>query len=253
MSQKLNDYNLSKPRPILGKGGPGTGKSLAFASFPKPYIISTDRKVAAIKAYYPNSDIEFDMFDTFWDVYLKLEELQEHCPHGTVMVDTLTSLGQLAIAHSMQFRPVERAGDAKNKLGRAKGELMLTELEDFGAEAQGLYQVINKLKIISNRWNCWTILIAHVLTIESKNTMKGTTTYEKTILTGGKKVAAGIPGDFDEVYHFEVRAGFSANDDVKYICRTHHNGDDFAKTSLPLPKEIDFTGKNFYEEIKKHL
>jgi len=252
MPQKISEYDNTKPKITLFKGGPGTGKTVAAGSYPKVYFLSTDRKVGALKVFYPESDVEYDIFTTFWDVYKRLEELEANCSYQTVVIDTLTSLAQMAIDHSMLFRPEERKDFKGKELGRSKGQLMLPEIEDYGAEARGLYKCIDKMKIINIRWSVSTILIAHVLTIEGKD-KRGNIVFSNTLWTAGKKIAAAIPGDFDEIYHFEVRPGLTDDQPTSYVAHTHHEGDNFARTTLDIPNVIDFTNKNFFEELQSHI
>jgi len=250
--QKISEYDNTKPKITLFKGGPGVGKTRAAGSYPRVYFLSTDRKVGVLKATYPDSDIEFDIFMNFWDVYKRLEELEGDCRYQTVVIDTLTSLAQMAIDHSMLFRPEERKDSKGKELGRSKGQLMLPEIEDYGAEARGLQMCIDKLKIINLKWNAYVILIAHILTIEGKD-KRGNTVFSSTLWTAGKKIAAAIPGDFDEIYHFEVRPGLTSDQATSYIAHTHHEGDNFARTTLDIPNQIDFTNKNFFEELQKNV
>ena len=62
-------------------------------------------------------------------------------------------------------------------------------------------------------------------------------------MTGGRKIAAEIPVYFNEAYHFynTPSGGFEII--------TKADGEDWAKTSLPLPERIDFTHKNLYDII----
>lgn len=234
--QPLNDSVFA-----LFKGEPGTGKTIAAGSFPDPYFISTDQKVGSLKMYYPDriEEIKFDFFNSYWDVYQRLEELQSNCPFKTVINDSLTRTARLAMQHSMQFRPDDRPKG--KELGRSKGQLMLPEIEDYGAESQALWQVLYKLHDINQKWKCNVILIAHVVPTEGP---KGTS---RSILTGGKKIAAEIPGEFDEIYHFTVRRGLTSEMPNQYLALTHHEGEDFARTALPLDGAIDFTNGDFYK------
>lgn len=249
---KIADFNQSLDSSfMLFKGEPGTGKTIAAGSYPNPYFISTDGKVGSLKLYYPTKDdIEFNLFNTFWDVFEELERLQDSCFYKTVVLDSLTRTARLAMQHSIQFRPddVQVGKGAKNKdeanlqlLGRRRGQLLLPEIADYGAESQGLWQVLYKLHAIHQRWGCNVILIAHVIPSEG---LKG---ESRAIMTGGKKIATEIPGEFDEIYHFEARGGLVDTEGTHYLAHTQHAGKDFARTALPLDATMDFTNKNFHE------
>lgn len=197
--------------------------------------------------YYPErDDIEFNIFNSFWDVFTELERLQENCPYKTIVLDSLTRTARLAMQHSLQFRPddvqIGKFKDGGERLsGRRRGQLLLPEMADYGAESQGLWQILYKLHAIKERWNCNIILIAHVIPSDG---LKG---ESRSIMTGGKKIAAEISGEFDEIYHFSVYGGLTDNESCRYMVHTRHEGNDFARTALPLDATIDFTNKNFYD------
>ena len=58
---------------------------------------------------------------------------------------------------------------------------------------------------------------------------------------GAKKTVAEVPAYFDEAYHFDVNTGADGN--PQYRVLTRNIGEDWAKTALPLPNEIDFTAR----------
>jgi len=252
---KIKDLEFGGTIRALFKGPPGTGKTVAAGSFPHPYFLSVDGKVGSLKLFYPHGDIEYDIFNDFWSVFQKLEELQRNCPYKTVVVDGLTKLSLMAMMHSMKYRPEERGKDGdKNKdvKGHKRGELLLPEIEDYGAESMGLYQLIFKLEDLHARLNVNTILIAHVLEIEYED-LQHRKRKVQTLLTGGKKIAAGIPGEFDEIFHFELGRGLTADQSTGYHVLTHGDGDNFARTALPLPHEIDITDRtDFYDILMRH-
>jgi len=51
-----------------------------------------------------------------------------------------------------------------------------------------------------------------------------------------------------EVYHFNIENDFAADEEGKYSLFTIHTGNDFARTSLPLPKKITFNNDPLYEK-----
>ena len=90
-------------------------------------------------------------------------------------------------------------------------------------------------------------MIAHVMKAEYRNTVTNETHISRTIVTAGKRVAVKIPAYCTEVYHFDVKKGFSENDPGVHRCITRHTGDDFARTSYNLPQSIEFGDKPLYE------
>ena len=68
-------------------------------------------------------------------------------------------------------------------------------------------------------------------------------------MTGGDKISAKISSYMTEVYHFNVKTGFNADEgDDKYALITRHTGNDFARTSLPIPREIVFNDDPLYDK-----
>ena len=233
----------------LFKGDPKTGKSCAAASFPRPYILDTDGRIRSVAKMFPSKDVEYDTFIDFWDVCIKLQALVQRCDYQTVVVSSLTSLANLAIEYSLKFRGVSDSDEQKRKSELKRGNLALTEVSDWGVEFRGLSKVLDCLKALP----CHVILEAHVLEVTRENIMKGTTTISRSLMTGGKKIAAYLPTAFDEAYHFYVDSPMSPGERPRFKVATVHMGDDWAGTVLPLPPIIDWTHRNLYEVIQSYL
>jgi hypothetical protein len=62
-----------------------------------------------------------------------------------------------------------------------------------------------------------------------------------------------VPGYYDEIYHTNIKMGAQASAGNRYTVVTRHTVDDFAKTAMNLPFEIDYTDKVFYDELKKYI
>lgn len=262
MPMDISDFQLGKVITAIFKGPPGSGKTVAAASFPKPYFISTDGKIASIKQFYPKGNkygpISYDITTNYWDTHQLIEPLQKSCPHETIIVDGLTKLSLFAIQHSIDYREEERgAGMTPQKKkekedmvkGLKRGELLLPEIEDYKAETQGLYQIIFKLKDLSARFGVHTILTAHVLDIEYES-LTGKVKKIQSLLTGGKKVAAMIPGEYDEIYHFGMDKAVDGGV-LGYFVKTRDDGDNFARTALPIPAKIEITNRtDFYDRLQ---
>jgi len=249
---RLSDYVLGQPTPILMKGEPGTGKTIAAASYPNPYIFSVDKKVAAIKKYYQHqcidpevvSSVEYvNVRDIYTDLLAPLEELQNSC-NKTVIVDTLTASSYRAIDYSVKYRPGRESS-------LRRGQIVLNEVEDYNVEARVLTSLVEMLKYISTTHGVYTILIAHVL--ETETMIGRQKVISRTLLTGAKKLAAAIPGEFDEIYHFETERPINLEDSRQFVCKTVHDGDDFARTALPIPAKINWTNQNFFKRLCESL
>lgn len=73
-------------------------------------------------------------------------------------------------------------------------------------------------------------------------------TISRTIVTAGKRVAPKIPAYCNEVYHFNIKKGFTDEAGGEYSILTTHTGDDFARTELPLRTEIVFGDEPLYDK-----
>lgn len=233
----------------LFKGDPGSGKSIAAASFPNPYIIDNDRRMKSVVNYWRprGKEFEYDHFDDFNSTNKRLEELYEYCPFETIIYDGITTGGDIILKTMVNTR------DAKAKRN-IRGGIELLQIEDYGGEDRGLTILIDNLKAISFKHNVHCIVTAHIITTEQRDIVSKVTNVSRTLLTAGKKVAARLPVHFDEAYHFDVQSSIDmSNPDPHYTCITRNVGQDWAKTALPLPIRIDFTNGSLYDEIMKSL
>jgi hypothetical protein len=235
---------------MLFKGEVSCGKSIAAASFPKPYIFDMESRIRSVAAYhYPRGkrDLEYDTytredyskFDKKWDDFIDMSKMKRF-PYDTVIVDSLTSTADLLLQNVIRLKGLD--GKGKKIAGVA-----VSSIEDFNAENSMLTELVMFLQQIRCKYK---ILIAHVIKTEKTNLNDDTTVVTRQLLTGGKKVAAKIPGYFDEIYHFEQKP---VGGKQTFIARTVNSGEDFARTTLKLPKEINFTDKNFYELIQPSI
>lgn len=236
----------------LFKGEPGTRKSTAALSFPTPqYWIPTDDKMNALILPAKNfginfADINYDKFQDWNSILKKLNELQVKCPYKTVIIDSITSLGDVINRQTIKFKTgtTTKAGDEK---GMRVGGIPVNTIEDYKAEASAFQELISTLKDIKNFHNVNIILIAHVVG-ERKIDDVGITHHARTIITGGKTISGKISAYCDETYHFNVEREIDISKPGKYTLFTTHVGDDFARTALPLPTKIEFNDKSLYKE-----
>src|SRR5438552_11504057 len=81
----------------LFKGEPGTRKSTAALSYPKPsYWFSFDGKMNALSIPMKLWQIDpklitFDDYTDWTKARNKLEQLQVNCPYKTIVIDSITS------------------------------------------------------------------------------------------------------------------------------------------------------------------
>lgn len=243
---RLSDVTPGKRIFGMLKGEPGTGKTLAAASFAKlgrTYIFDCEGRIAPIVTYYSKiapeviQNIEFDTYTSYFALKSKLEAFKVSCPYKTIIIDSLTSLADLILRQIF---------GAKGDKGKKVGGIKVTDLEDFGGESSGLMEVLDLSRVIKAHM-LWT---AHVLVVTEKVGMA--THVSRSLLTGGKKIGAKLPAYFDEVYHFNVEADMDVAKGPTYTALTRHVGEDWSKTALDLPPRIDFTNKLFVEELIKY-
>lgn len=239
----------SNPEDIFAmfKGEPGTRKSTCALSFPTPqFWLSWDRKMNGILIPARNwgidlKEIEYEDYDNWDKPRQKLEQLQVNCKYKTIIVDSITSAADQSIRQVLGIKK----GDAK---GKRIGGIQVAGVEDFNAESAALQDLISLLKDIGNYHHCKIIVIAHVIQVDYRNTVTQETHVSRTIVTAAKKNAAKIPAYCSEVYHFNIKKGFDVSGPGEYSLLTEHTGDDFARTALPLPREIVFKDKPLYKD-----
>lgn len=248
MPQTLDEMVVGDKLTAIFKGDPGTGKTIAAASFSggeeDVYFFDLDQRIRPLVLHFNHPEvrryrdrIKFDTYvgDNTWkDLCDKLDGLISYNPYGTICMDSLTALSRILISLMLLAR-----GEAgKQKLKR--GGVALTQIEDYSGEANGINQVIDALRVISgNGTKCHIILTAHVI-MTSEKSREGKVSFSRQLVnSGAKKTVAEIPAYFDEAWHFDVSTGPTGR--PQYRILTRNVGTDWAKTALPVPDEIDFT------------
>lgn len=230
------------------KGEPGTRKSTCALSYPgKQYWVSTDQKMEAMIlpakrwGVYGKGLIDYDDY-TNWDKpRAKLESFQVNCPYKTIVIDSITSIGD---AMTSQVKKIKR----QDNTGKTIGGIPVSGFEEFNAEASAFQDLIAILKDIHKFHNVNVILIAHVLGVRKDNDQNKLTHHSRIIVTGAEKISAKLASYMTEVYHFNVIPGFEADKEGAYALRTVHTGNDYARTSLPLAQEISFNNEPLYDK-----
>ena len=234
---------------FLFKGEPSSGKSIAAASFPNCYIFDMEDRIRSVAAHWiprGKKDIQYDTygyhdynrFDLMWD---KLIEAQNRLQFDTVIVDTLTSCSDLLLHH------VNRQKGMDNKKLKKVGGVTVNSIEDYNAESAALTELVLLMRQIKCKYK---ILVAHVVKTDRQDLENNETVVTRQLLTAGKKVAAKLPGYFDEILHFEQKPQGGR---PKFLVQTMSTGEDFARTTLKLPQTIDQTGQSLFEIIQPSL
>ncbi len=241
LSNSINPDSLF----TMMKGEPGTRKSTCALSYPLPqYWISTDQKMGALalparKWGIDLTKIEYDDY-TNWDApRQKLELFETNCKFKTVIVDSITSIGD---AMNRQVQKI------KGSKAYFIGGIPVDTIEDYKAEASAFRELIALLNSIRKYHKIHVIIIAHVVGQRSNNDANKLTHHSRVIVTGGDKISAKISSYVDEAYHFNIKPGATESSMGDYSLLTAHSGNDYARTTLELPREIVFNDKPLYSE-----
>lgn len=240
---------------IMFKGEPGTRKSTSALSYPLPqYWISTDQKMEALQL--PAKRWGVDMKQVHYDDYqdwdkprAKLEQLKVNCPFKTIIVDSVTSIGDCMTS---QVRGFKAKSPGESGSGKKIGNISVSGFEEYNAEASAFQELIASLKDIHKFHKVHVILIAHVVGQRKNDDGNKLTHHSRVIITGGDKISGKIASYMTEVYHFNVESDFNADSgEGKFGIYTSHTGNDYARTSLPLERKILFNNEPLYDKWVK--
>jgi hypothetical protein len=232
----IDEVNIHEGLMAQFVGPPGTGKSIAMASFVKErgYIFDLDSRIESVCAFWAGKKkIDFDIYQAcdFEKFAKKLESFQINCPYDMIGIAGLTALADMLLQYGIALRGRGKAGS------KSVGVIDLNTIEDYNVETRGLMQVISVLRALKGKTR---ILETHLLSAEYQ-ALDGTTRVQRSTLTGGKKISPKIPGYFNEVWQFSVKPGLLSTEKPKFLVKTINDGDNLGKTILPLPMEMDWT------------
>lgn len=236
-------------------GEPGLRKStqaLSFAKAGPQFWLSFDRKMSGILIPARNwgidlSTIDYEDYDDWAKAAKKLEELSMNAKKytGGIIVDSITTMADAALRQTLKIK-IGQTRSSGQKAGKLVGGIAVNEIEDYNAEAGAINEMMALLKDINTFHKIPVILIAHVFESGHKPGQTGTT-VNRRIVTAGKAPAAKIPAVCTEVIHFNLKPGV-VEGTGSFVMITENNGDDFARTSIGLPKEMPFTDEPLYEK-----
>jgi|SRR6185295_1266984 len=243
----MDNYSFDALFTML-KGEPGTRKSTQALSYPAPqFWISTDQKMEALvlpmKKWGINpKNIEYEDYTDWSSPRARLEQLQLNCPYKTIIIDSVTS-----IADNMN-RQTKKFKSADDK-GKKVGGISTNSIEDYNAESSAFQDLMAILKDIHKYHKVNIILIAHVVGQRQSNDTNKLTHHSRVIITGGDKISGKIASYMTEVYHFNIDSDFNVDSgEGKYGLFTVHTGNDYARTSLPLERKIEFNNEPLFEK-----
>lgn len=240
--------DLNQSRFYMFTGEPGTWKSTEALSFPRPqYWFQFDQKVSSLLIpmknwKIPPEEVEFDNYNNWNEAKKKLDALQLNCKYKTIIVDSITS-----VADATNLQTLRLKSGTTNKSGSEAGMriagISVNTLEDYKAENSAFIQTIAILKDIQQFHKANIILVAHL-----QGEHDPTKASSRMIVTGGKAISAKLPAYCEEVYYFFNERSMDSSKPADRYISTVHTGNDFARTTLPLPSKIKLeANKPLYE------
>lgn len=232
---KASDIEPDKNVSILMKSDPGLGKTIAacsFAIFGDVYLAYFDKRVPIevltfFKRYRPDllERIHYDSYSApnCHEFYNWLVRQQKNPgQYAAIIVDSVTNFTSAAVNWSLFEKKLTKSD-----------EMFLPQFDEYKVETSMITQCLDMCK--SQPWfNIWTAHPLPKLDIKGSSRSMSVTTSQ-SLVSYGNKVGALIPGQFMEIYHF------GRTYDGKRFIYTDMVGNDFAKTSLNLPKQFDIT------------
>jgi hypothetical protein len=254
---KASSVDITGPTSLLFKSPWGFGKTLAAASFAiagPTYLAYWDKKkpvelVTFFKRFGDKGRKILDNLD--YDVYgaknaneylNKLSDLSSNCRYIAVITDSVTTLTAGAVNWSSGFNDKGKHIGLKTE----NPQQLIPGFDEYKSETAIVSQALDICRTLPAHI-IWTAHPLPGIRIEgSGSSMK--VSKVNSLVTYGSKVAGIVPGEFAEIYHFSKSTDYSVNPSrIKYTVSTEAIGDEFAKTALGLPKELDITDRLFYE------
>lgn len=264
----LTVSDLTNRISILLKSPFGFGKTLAAVSMAVEgpvWLAYWDKKLpvelfAYLKRRAPEilKNIEYDIYGAHnANEYLnKLIKIQKRCDYFGVINDSATNMTSAAVNWSLGFRNV-KGGPKMDELNSA-AMATIPGFDEYKVETGLVTQALDICRTLPCNviWTCHPLPSLKVE--QAGNTIK--VAKVNNIVTYGSKVGAIIPGNFTEIYHFSLDSSWDSEKAVyknRRIVNTVGVGDEFAKTALELPAELDITDRLFWpiwkEAVQKSL
>ena len=260
----LNSEKYEKFFRGLFIGSTGRGKTIAASSWPgKTLVLDFDGRYRPIVEWYPDRVKDGDFVveaiypENFWSKFKPLiNSLVQYNPYQNVILDGVTSLSTTTVVMQMLVKgswadwSSKKDGDESKGLKVTSGGVAVPSWDEFNGEAMIISTLLETLKSLK----CNLFLTAHPVqrtAIDKKKSSRYT-----SITTFGPKIESIIPTYFDETWFFDYKVDTDnmGKEIIRRTCYTQPSEDYFeAKTSLKLPKEIDYTDKNLYDCVKEYL
>lgn len=228
----------------------GGGKSIAANSFYKAGPIRVHefdgRMAPVINHFQPKrADISYEEFNSnnFRKYFDEMEELQNNCPHKTIVTDSITSLSTSCVLYSMK---------ASGKFKSGQDKLPATSWDEINRETVWFTELLEaSCKVIHKKFNCNIIWTAHPTAKTEIN--DGVGSKIAPIVSYGYKIPGMIPGYFNEIYSIQMEK-INLSTFKRTVYTVPHNNLP-GKTAFPnlLPSSFDITDKDFYDVLMSYL
>ena len=253
---------------ILLKAPYGYGKTIAACSMAVEgpvWLAYWDKKaplelLTFFKRRNPEilKNIEYDIYGAHnANEYLnKLIRIRKDCQYFGHVNDSVTNMTSSAVNWSLGFRNTKSGPKMDEK--NSSAVQLIPDFDEYKVETGLVTQALDICRSLPCNviWTCHPLPSLKVE--QSGNTIK--VAKVNSIVTYGSKVGAIIPGNFTEIYHLSMDNSWDAvkgRNNTKRIVNTIGIGDDFAKTALELPAELDITDRLFWpvwkEAVKKSM
>jgi hypothetical protein len=264
MATNLNSKNYDNTFKGLFIGPTGAGKTIAEASWPgKTLIIDFDGRHKPIFKWYPErvkagdfvvETIDYSNFNSTMSGIQ--DSLKNYNPYDNIILDGITSSTLTIISMLLYNKKGFTSFFAKSIQSENKGSkvtlggTIVPGWDEFNALAGIMGYMIETLK----GFKCNLFVSAHPV---KRTVIDGTKSETRSsIVAFGPKIESMIPNYFDEVWYFDYSIEYdqTGKEVIKRICHTGPSVKYFdAKTSLDIPKEIDYTDKNLYDCVKEYI
>lgn len=249
---KTKDIDLlGSPLKLMLVSPNGLGKTVAAASFYKAgpiQIEDADIRMKPVKAFFPDADIDYNSYtsDNFYTFVQKIHDIIDGKiipKFKTWVLDSMTSFSITSITYQLKV---------KDKVKTTKGGLPATSWDEINGETVLFHNIMEAANLMHTKYGIHIIFTAHP--VSKTEIIQGEDAKKIMSLAAyGNKIPSIIPGFFDEIYNLQLFKE-SLSKISRRVYTVPMDGMP-GKTALQgyLPEYIDITGKNFYEELMKHL
>lgn len=249
---KASQIEWSRNTSMLLKSPPGFGKTisaLSSAIYGDVFLAYIDKGLPVealtfFKRYRPEllERIDFECYNSSnANEYLnQMIKFTKECRYSAVITDGVTFLTAAAMNWSLGFND---KSSKDNTIGKDPNDIM-PDWDEYKVLTSYITRALDLTRLLPVL-NIWTAHPLPQIKIESSGSKVDKVSTSSSIVSAGTKVGAMIPGAFNEIYHIGRQGG-------KRVIWTDMVGDDFARTSLPLPKQFEVgEGELFFEVWEK--